>query len=64
MEKKKPVSEAQKRAHKKYMSDFVEVKVRMTPERRSVVQAHAEAMGETMARDSGTKVVFQDGMVI
>ena len=38
---KKPVSEAQKRAHKKYMADFVEVKVRMTPERRSVVQAHA-----------------------
>ena len=76
MEKKKPVSEAQKRAHKKYMSDCVEVKVRMTPERRSVVQAHAEAMGEsatafinraideTMARDSGTKVVFQDGTVI
>ena len=39
-------TEAQKRAHRKYMEKFVEVKVRMTPERRSAVQAHAETQGE------------------
>ena len=27
------------------MEKFVEIKVRMTPERRSAVQAHAEAQG-------------------
>ena len=49
------------------MEKFVEVKVRMTPERRSIVQAHAEAQGEsttafinraiqeTMERDAGEK---------
>ena len=59
------VSEAQKRAQKKYMEKFVEVKVRMTPEQRSTVQAHAQRMGEsttvfinraineTMERDKG-----------
>ena len=60
------VSEAQKRAQKKYMEKFVEVKVRMTPEQRGTVQAHAQRMGEsttvfinraiseTMERDKGT----------
>lgn len=47
MSEDKRVSDAQKRAHKKYMSGFVEIKVRMTPERRSAVQAHAQAMGES-----------------
>lgn len=47
MSEDKRVSDAQKRAHKKYMSSFVEIKVRMTPERRSAVQAHAQAMGES-----------------
>lgn len=41
------VSEAQKKAQKKYMEKFVEVKVRMTPEQRSAVQAHAQKMGES-----------------
>ncbi len=41
-------TEAQARAHKKYISRFVEVKVRMTPDRRSAVQAHAEAQGESL----------------
>jgi len=62
MEKKK-VSDAQKRAHQKYMEQFVEVKVRMTPEQRSKIQEHATSMkesatafinraiAETMARD-------------
>ena len=67
MSEDKRVSDAQKRAHKKYMSSFVEIKVRMTPERRSAVQAHAQAMGEsatvfinraiseTMERDAPTR---------
>ena len=41
-------TEAQKRAQKKYMSSFVEIKVRMTPERRSIIQNHARAMGESV----------------
>ena len=40
-------TEAQKRAQKAYMDKFVRVEIRMTPERRSVVQAHAEAQGES-----------------
>lgn len=47
------------------MEKYVEVKVRMTPEQRSTVQAHAQKMGEsatvfinraineTMERDQG-----------
>ena len=46
-EEKPRTTEAQKRAKRKYMEKFVEVKVRMTPERRSAVQAHAEAQGES-----------------
>lgn len=41
------ISEAQKRAQRKYMEKYVEVKVRMTPEQRSTVQAHAHRMGES-----------------
>ena len=41
------ISEAQKRAQRKYMEKYVEVKVRMTPDRRSEVQAHAKQMGES-----------------
>ena len=29
------------------MSSFVEIKVRMTPEKRSIIQDHARAMGES-----------------
>lgn len=47
MQEKKPVSDALKRAHKKYMEKYVEVKVRMTPERREQIQAHAAARGES-----------------
>ena len=58
-------TEAQKRAQKAYMEKFVRIEVRMTPEQRSIVQAHAEARGEsvngfigraiseTMERDNG-----------
>lgn len=41
------ISEAQKRAQRKYMEKYVEVKVRMTPERRGTVQDHARSMGES-----------------
>ena len=66
-------TEAQKRAQKKYMASFVEVKVRMTPERRSIVQAHAEVQGEsttgfinraideTMERDKAAGGAKEDG---
>lgn len=40
-------TEAQKRAQKKYMASFVEIKVRMTQERRTIVQNHAQAMEES-----------------
>ena len=41
-------TEAQARAHKKYIAQFVETKVRMTPERREQIRAHAEARGESV----------------
>ena len=41
-------TEAQARAHKKYIAQFVETKVRMTPERRDLIKAHAEARGESV----------------
>ena len=41
------LSEARKRANQKYIDKFVEVKVRMTPERRVSIQEHAAAMGES-----------------
>lgn len=59
-------TEARARANKKYMENFVEVKVRMTPEERSVIQEHAKsksestntfirrAIRETMERDQQT----------
>ena len=47
MPEKKPKTEAQIRAQKKYMENFVEIKVRMTPDRREQVKAHAQAVGES-----------------
>ena len=41
-------TEAQARAHKKYIANFVEVKVRMPLERRETVRAHAEQRGESL----------------
>ena len=35
-------------AHKKYMKDFVEIKVRMTPEKRQIVKDYAESTGESV----------------
>lgn len=47
MDEQKAVSEAQKRAHRKYMEKFVEIKVRVTPEKRTAIQEHAQMMGES-----------------
>lgn len=44
----KRMTEAQKRAHKKYMSSFVEIKVRMTPDKRALIQDHAKKTGESV----------------
>lgn len=41
-------TEAQARAHKKYIARFVEVKIRMEPERRDTIQAHAKAIGTSV----------------
>lgn len=41
-------TEAQAKAHKRYMQGFVEVKVRMTPENRETIKAHAQATGESV----------------
>lgn len=38
---------AQAEAHKRYMKDFVEVKVRMKAEKRTIIQEHAAKMGES-----------------
>ncbi|MBP5555899.1 MAG: hypothetical protein J6X94_13635 [Lachnospiraceae bacterium] len=43
----KGLTEARRRANKKYNNKFVEVKVRMVPERRTIVQEHAASMGES-----------------
>lgn len=40
-------TEARARANKKYMSQFVEIKVRVTPEKRAAIQEHAQTMGES-----------------
>ena len=47
MDEQRAVSEAQKRAHRKYMEKFVEIKVRVTPEKRATIQEHAQTMGES-----------------
>ena len=47
MDEQRQVSEAQKRAHRKYMEKFVEIKVRVTPEKRAAIQEHAQTMGES-----------------
>ena len=37
----------QAEAHKRYMESYVEVKVRMTPEKRSIIKQHASVTGES-----------------
>jgi len=38
---------AQAEAHKRYMKDYVEIKVRTTPGKRTDIQNHAASMGES-----------------
>jgi|GEM_PF-223360 len=40
-------TEARKEANKRYMEKFVEVKVRMTPDERDAIKAHAAKMDES-----------------
>lgn len=44
---KRVITEAQKKAQKKYMEGFCEVKVRMTKERREEVQEFAKSLGKS-----------------
>ena len=44
-----PMTEARRRANKKYNARFVELKVRLTREERATVKAHAEQMGESVS---------------
>lgn len=41
-------TKAQERAHKKYIAQFVEVKVRMYPDRREQIRAVADAQGQSL----------------
>ena len=43
----KGLAEARWRANKKYNDRFVEIKVRVTPEKRAIIKDHAEKMGES-----------------
>ena len=43
----KGLTVAHRRANKKYNDRFVEIKVRVTPEKRSIIQEHAASMGES-----------------
>ena len=43
----KGLTEARRRANKKYNDRFVEIKVRVTPEKSSIIQEHATSMGES-----------------
>ena len=44
----KGYTEARARANAKYIAQFVEIKVRTTPERRDEIKAHAAARGESV----------------
>ena len=48
-ERKNKTSDSQKKAVKKYLSKFVDVKIRVTAEDREQIQSHAIMMGESMA---------------
>jgi len=63
-----PKTEAQIKAQRQYMSKYVEVKVRMTHDKRAIIKEHADefdngsstqfinrAIDETMIRDNSAK---------
>ena len=47
MKRKMVPIRARRRANKKYNDRFVEIKVRVTPEKRAIIKDHAEKMGES-----------------
>lgn len=65
-------TEAQKRAQKSYIEKFARMEIRVPPERRDAIQAHAEARGESvngfinraiseaMERDKAAPVAAED----
>jgi len=44
-----PVSDAQKKANSRYLSKFVEIKIRILPAQKAHIQAHATTRGESTA---------------
>lgn len=44
----KGFTEAQAKAHKKYMEDVATIQIRMTAEKRKEVKQHASDMGESL----------------
>jgi len=49
MSEKLKTPDSQRKAIKKYLSKFVDIKIRVTPETRDVIQNHAQKTGESMA---------------
>lgn len=43
-----PLSEARKRANQKYIEKQGEIKVRVSKDRKNLIQSHAEARGESV----------------
>lgn len=39
--------ESKRRANKKYLSKFADIKIRVDPEWRDTIQSHAESVGES-----------------
>lgn len=49
MEIKNKTTDSQLKANKKYLSQFVDIKIRVTPEERLNLQNHARDMGESVS---------------
>jgi len=47
MSEHKGTSDSQKKAIKKYLSKFVDIKIRVSPEQRDIIQSHAASMNES-----------------
>lgn len=56
-------SEAQIKAHKKYMEKFCEIKVRMTKEEREKVQAYAQKVGMSASAFIKSAISQSSGIV-
>lgn len=52
-------TQAQAEAHKRYMEDSVEIKVRMTADKRTIVQEHVANMGEIDMKSYSSREVLQ-----